>query len=67
MSRETDGLLQISGFDDFLVGQSAAQNGSPFGLSNIGDSFAGAGNFRKNERYTDFASLPRTTSSSRRG
>ena len=52
---ETDGLLQISGFDDFLLGQSAAQNGSPFGLSNIGTSFAGAGNFRKNERYIDFA------------
>jgi hypothetical protein len=52
---ETDGLLQIGGFDDFLLGQSAAQNGSPFGLSNIGTSFAGAGNFRKNERYTDFA------------
>jgi hypothetical protein len=52
---ETDGLLQIGGFDDFLVGESAAQNGSPFGLSNIGVSFAGAGNFRKNERYTDFA------------
>ncbi len=53
--QETDGLLQIGAFDDFLVGQSAAQNGSPFGLSNIGVSFAGAGNFRKDERYTDLA------------
>ncbi len=52
---ETDGLLIIGGFDDFLVGQSAAQNGSPFGLSNIGVSFAGAGNYRKNNRFTDFA------------
>ena len=52
---ETDGLLQIGELDDFLVGQTAAQNGSPFGLSNVGVSFAGAGNFRKNERYIDFA------------
>ena len=28
---ETDGLLQIPTFDDFLLGQSAAQNGSPTG------------------------------------
>ena len=30
-----DGLLIIATFDDFLLGQSAAQNGSPFGLSNV--------------------------------
>ncbi len=52
---ETDGLLQIGTFSDFLVGQSAAQNGSPLGLSNITLSFAGAGNFRRDTRYTDFA------------
>jgi hypothetical protein len=52
---ETDGLVQIGTFNDFLVGQSAAQNGSPFGLSNLGTSQAGAGNFRRDERYTDFA------------
>ena len=52
---ETDGLLQIGTFDDFLVGQSAAQNGSPFGLSNVSVSMAGAGIFRRDERYTDFA------------
>jgi hypothetical protein len=52
---ETDGLLQISTFNDFLLGQSAAQNGSPFGLSNVSVSQAGAGNFRRDERYTDFA------------
>jgi hypothetical protein len=52
---ETDGLVQIGTFDDFLVGQSASQNGSPFGLSNIGTSQAGAGNFRRDERYTDLA------------
>lgn len=54
---ETDGLLQIGTFDDFLLGQSAAQNGSPFGLSNVSVSTAGGGFFRRNERYTDFASF----------
>jgi hypothetical protein len=52
---ETDGLLQIPDFEDFLVGQSAAQNGSPQGLSNVSNSTAGGGIFRRNERYTDFA------------
>ena len=49
------GLLEISTFDDFLIGQSAAQNGSPFGLSNIALSNAGGGLFRRDERYSDFA------------
>ena len=52
---ETDGLLQIGTFDDFLLGESAAQNGSPSGLSNVTNSTAGAGIFRRNERYTDLA------------
>jgi hypothetical protein len=52
---ETDGLLQIATFDDFLLGLSAAQNGSPQGLSNVTTSQAGGGIFRRNERYTDFA------------
>jgi hypothetical protein len=52
---ETDGLLQIATFNDFLLGQSAAQNGSPQGLSNVTTSQAGGGIFRRNERYTDFA------------
>ena len=52
---ETDGLLQIGTFDDFLLGQSAAQNGSPQGLSNVTNSTAGGGIFRRNERYSDFA------------
>ena len=52
---ETDGLVQIGTFDDFLLGQSATQNGSPFGLSNLGTSQAGAGDFRRDERYTDLA------------
>ncbi|HEX4005804.1 MAG TPA: TonB-dependent receptor [Acidobacteriaceae bacterium] len=50
-----DGLLIVATFDDFLLGQSAAQNGSPFGLSNVTISNAGGGIFRRNERYTDFA------------
>ena len=50
-----DGLLIIATFDDFLLGQSATQNGSPFGLSNVTISNAGGGLFRRNERYTDFA------------
>lgn len=54
---ETDGLLQIGTFDDFLLGQSAAQNGSPFGLSNVTNSIAGAGIFRRNERLTDAAAF----------
>lgn len=49
------GLLEITTFDDFLLGESAAQNGSPFGLSNIALSNAGGGLFRRNERYNDFA------------
>ncbi len=49
--------MQIGTFDDFLLGQSAAQNGSPFGLSNIGTSFAGAGNYRADERYSDYAAF----------
>lgn len=50
-----DGLLIVATFDDFLLGQSATQNGSPFGLSNVTISNAGGGLFRRNERYTDFA------------
>ena len=53
--QQTDGNVGFNGFDDFLVGQSAVQNGSPFGLSNVGSSTAGGGIFRRNERYTDFA------------
>jgi hypothetical protein len=53
--QQTDGLLQIGTFDDFLLGESAAQNGSPFGLSNVTTSISGGGIFRRNERYTDLA------------
>ena len=54
---ETSGLLQIATFNDFLLGLSAAQNGSPTGISNVTGSQAGGGIFRSDERYTDFASF----------
>jgi hypothetical protein len=55
MPVQTDGLLQIASFDDFLLGQSAAQNGSPQGLSNVTVSIGGGGIFRRDQRYTDVA------------
>jgi hypothetical protein len=54
---ETDGLLDFSSFEDFLVGQSAAQNGSPLGLSNVGTTMSGGGIFRRNSRYKDFSTF----------
>ena len=51
----TDGLLDIRTFTDFLLGQSAAQNGSPTGSSNVTLSNGSSGLFRKDERYTDLA------------
>ncbi len=53
----TDGLLDIGSFSDFLLGQSAAQNGSPTGSSNVSLSNGSSGLFRKDERYTDFAAF----------
>ena len=53
----TSGLMDIRTFDDFLLGLSAAQNGSTSGISNITTSYAGSGDFRKDERYTDFAAF----------
>jgi hypothetical protein len=53
--QQQDGNLMIPGIEDFLVGQSATQNGSPLGLSNIGTSISGGGIFRRDERYTNFA------------
>lgn len=49
----TAGFLLIQSFPDFLLGESAAQNGS--GQSNIFQSTGAAGLFRKDERYLDFA------------
>jgi hypothetical protein len=48
-----DGFLFLFGFPDLLVGQSAAQNGGA--MSNIFQSTAASGFFRKDERYTDVA------------
>jgi len=53
----SDGLLQIGTFDDFLLGQSAAQNGSSIGASNVTESMGSSGLFRKDERYTDLAAF----------
>ncbi len=53
----TSGLLDIRTFDDFLLGQSAAQNGSPNGISNVTMSGGSSGDFRKDERYSDFATF----------
>ncbi|MGP8175616.1 MAG: TonB-dependent receptor domain-containing protein [Terracidiphilus sp.] len=53
----SDGLLQINTFADFLLGQSAAQNGSPIGVSNVTESGGSSGLFRFNERYTDLAAF----------
>jgi hypothetical protein len=52
-----DGLLDIATFDDFLLGESAAQNQSPQGVSNVTFSGGGSGFFRRDERYTDFAAF----------
>ena len=48
-----DGFLFLLSFPDFLIGQSAAQNGSS--LSNVFLTVGSSGIFRKDERYTDFA------------
>jgi Carboxypeptidase regulatory-like domain/TonB-dependent Receptor Plug Domain len=53
----TDGLLDIRTFPDFLLGESAARNGSPTGSSNVSLSNGSSGLFRKDERYIDFASF----------
>jgi hypothetical protein len=55
--QQVDGNLMIAGLPDFLVGQSAAQNGSPLGLSNVGLSIDGGGIFRRDERYGDLAAF----------
>jgi hypothetical protein len=52
-----DGLLFIATFDDFLLGENAAQNGSPSGLSNVIGSGGSSGYFRKSGRYTDYATF----------
>jgi len=52
-----DGLLDIRTFNDFLLGKSAAENGSPSGSSNVSLSNGSSGLFRKDGRYIDFATF----------
>lgn len=49
----TDGFMFFLSFSDFLLGETAAQNGSPF--SNVFEVSGAAGLFPKAERYSDFA------------
>jgi hypothetical protein len=49
----TAGFILFQSFPDFLLGESAAQNGS--GQSNIFNSVGASGLFRKDERYADYA------------
>jgi hypothetical protein len=50
-----DGLVSTVTFDDFLLGQSAAQNGSPSGASNIDFSNGASGSHRKDVRYMNYS------------
>ncbi|WP_041592471.1 TonB-dependent receptor [Terriglobus roseus] len=51
------GLTDIATFADFLVGQSAAQNGSSSGVSNVTTSYGASGIARKDGVYNDFAAF----------
>lgn len=51
----SDGFLELRSFPDFLLGQSAQQNGST--ISNVYAVTGSSGIFRKDERYTDFAAF----------
>lgn len=51
----TDGFTFFLSFPDFLLGEGAAQNGSP--VSNVFEASAASGLFPKAERYTDLASF----------
>lgn len=53
----TSGYLDIRTFDDFLLGQSAAQNHSPDGISNVTLSNGSSGIIRKDERYFDIGTF----------
>lgn len=48
----TAGFMLFQSFPDFLLGESAAQNGS--GQSNIFQSTGASGIFRKDQRYSDY-------------
>jgi len=51
----SSGVAETLTLNDFLIGQNAAQNGSPDGMSNIFLTAASSGIFRKDQRYNDFA------------
>jgi len=53
-SQQAGDLIFLS-FPDFLLGQSGTQNGS--GQSNVFFTSGGSGIFRKDERYTDYATF----------
>ncbi len=55
--QQVDGNFTAPTIQDFLLGQSAAQNGSPLGLSNLSNSGAGAGIYRRDARFTDFSAF----------
>ena len=55
--QQASGNITVDTFDDFLIGESAAQNGSPIGISNLSGTVAGGGLFRRDERYNDFAAF----------
>jgi hypothetical protein len=49
----SDGFLSLRSLPDFLLGESASENGST--ISNVYSVTGSSGQFRKDERYTDFA------------
>jgi hypothetical protein len=49
----SDGFLELRSLPDFLLGESADENGSS--VSNVFSVTGSSGIFRKNERYSDFA------------
>ncbi|HEY6375375.1 MAG TPA: TonB-dependent receptor [Edaphobacter sp.] len=49
----SDGFLELRSLPDFLLGQSASQNGST--ISNVYSATGSSGQFRKDTRYNDFA------------
>jgi len=53
----TSGYIDFRTFNDFLLGQSAKQNQSPNGLSNLTFSMGSSGVLRKDERYIDVAAF----------
>ncbi len=55
--QQVDGNFTAPTIGDFLLGESATQNGSPLGLSNLSNSGAGAGIYRRDSRFIDWAAF----------